>query len=221
MELEDIKRAWQEMELRQDGMAALWLAEYRERRMDKTRSALRGSLAGRIVELAVWAAFTGLAGSLWVNHRDVTHWLVIGLILHVYGIAAIWSSATQLLLLIRIYRCDAPVLILQRRLAQLRRFRVWSTLALGLPWWCLWLLVSMAGAYQFTGADWFAASPGWIWISMATGVAGMAFSVWLARRLAGRAVRSRFVRRIVDDMSGCNLARASLQLDELARFERE
>lgn len=221
MELDEMKKVWAGMDLHQEGMEALLRMEFRDRRMEKTRSILRWSIAGRIVELAVWAAFTALAGSLWVNHREVTHWLVIGLILHVYGIAAIWSSATQLLFLSRIYLFDAPVLTLQKRLAQLRRFRVWSTLALGLPWWCLWLLVPLAALYQWTGVDGFAAGSGWIWATMAVGVAGMGFSVWLARRLAGRPIASPLVRRIVDDMSGCNLLRASRQLDELARFGRE
>jgi hypothetical protein len=221
MELEDIKRAWQEMELRQDGMAALWLAEYRERRIDKTRSILRWSLAALTIELPIWIAFTVFAASFWVDHRSALHWLVIGLLLHAYGIAGIWSCATQLLLLTRIYLLDAPVLILQKRLAQLRRFRVWSTLALGLPWWCLWLLVPMVFAHAWTGADWNPAGSGWFWGSMGVGVAGMVFSVWLARRLAGSTSRSRFIQRIVDDMSGCNLARASRRLDELARFGRE
>lgn len=220
MELDELKQAWMETDLRQDGMEALLRMEFHDRRMDRARAALRWSLAGRAVELAVWIAFTVLAASFWVDHRGVLHWLVIGLVLHAYGIAAIWASATQLLLLSRIYLFDAPVLVLQRRLAQLRRFRVWSTLALGLPWWCLWLLVPMAVMYEWTGADWFAAAAGWIWACMAVGLAGMVFSVWLARRLAGRAVGSPRIQRIIDDMSGCNLVRASRQLDELARFER-
>ena len=221
MELDEMKKVWAGMDLRQEGMEALLRMEFRDRRMDKTRSILRRSLAGRVLELAAWIAFTVFAGSFWVAHRGVLHWLAIGLLLHAYGIAGIWSAATQLLFLSRIYLFDAPVLTLQKRLAQLRRFRVWSTLALGLPWWCLWLLVPLAALYQWTGVDGFAAGSGWVWATMAVGVAGMGFSVWLARRLAGRPIASPWVRRIVDDMSGCNLLRASRQLDELARFDRE
>lgn len=221
MELDELKHAWARMDLRQDGMEALLRAEFRERRMHGTRSILRWSLTALVIELVAWIAFTAWVGSFWVNHRDVLHWLAIGLLLHLYGVAGIWASATQLLLLARIYLFDAPVLALQRRLAQLRRFRVWCTLALGLPWWCLWLLVPMVFTYAWTGADWTTAGSGWIWACMGVGVAGMAGSVWLARRLDSRTVRSAFLRRIVDDMSGCNLARASRQLDELARFDQE
>ncbi|MDN5864889.1 MAG: hypothetical protein L0I62_06690 [Gammaproteobacteria bacterium] len=221
MELEELKQAWAEMDLRQDGMEALLLADFHARGMDKLRRILGWSLAARVLELLAWIVFTAWAASFWVDHRSVTHWLIIGLLLHAYGIAGIWASATQLLFLSRIRLFDAPVLVLQRRLAQLLRFRVWCTLALGLPWWFLWLLVPAVGLYQVSGVDLFAASQAWVWACMAVGVAGTALSVWLARHLRGRAIRSAFWRRMVDDMSGCNLRRASRQLDDIARFERD
>lgn len=221
MELDEMKRAWAAMDLRQDGMEALLRVEIRDRRLDKTRSTLRRILALRAIELLAWGAFTIFVASFWVAHRHVLHWLVIGLLLHAYGVAGIWSSATQLLLLAGIVLFDAPVVVLQRRLAQLRRFRALSTLALGLPWWCLWLLVPMVFAYHWTGIDWFAAGSGWIWGCMAAGVAGMLATLWLARRIDRRAIGSPWARRIVDDMSGCSLLRASRQMDELADFERQ
>lgn len=221
MDLDDIKQAWTEVSLRQDGMEAMLRMDYRDKREQKTRSILRWSLAGRVLELLAWIGFTAWAGSFWVEYRHTPHWLAIGLLLHAYGVAAIWASATQLLLLTRIFLFDAPVVVLQRRLAQLRRFRAWSTFLLGLPWWCLWLLLPLAALFRWTGVDALAAGSAWVWACMAVGVAGMVGSVWLARHLAGRAQRSAWVQRIIDDMSGCNLRRASRQLDQLARFERE
>jgi hypothetical protein len=221
MELDEMKQAWARMDLRQDGMEALLRRDFRDRRLDKARSTLRWSLLGQAVEIACWLAFVVFVASFWVAHRHVTHLLVIGLLLHAYGIAGIWSSATQLFLLSRIYLFDAPVLVLQRRLAQLRRFRMVSTLALGLPWWFLWLLVPLVVLTWWSGVDMFAGAAGWIWANMAVGVAGTAFSLWLARRLAGRPIKSPWLQRVVDDMSGCSLARVSRQLDEIARFEHE
>ena len=166
-------------------------------------------------------AFVAFVAPFWITHRHVTHLLVVGLLLHAYGIAGIWSSVTQLFLLIRIYLFDAPVLVVQRRLAQLRRFRMVSTLALGLPWWFLWLLLPLVVMTWWSGVDMFAGGAGWIGASMAVGAIGTGFSLWLARRLAGRPIKSPWLQSRVDDMSGCTLARVSRQLDELARFERE
>ncbi|MGB5852000.1 MAG: hypothetical protein WBG85_06900 [Rhodanobacter sp.] len=221
MELDEMKQAWAKMDLRQDGMEALLRQDLRDRRRDKLRSTMRWSLWGRALEIACWVAFVAFVAPFWVTHRHVTHLLVVGLLLHAYGIAGIWSSVTQLFLLIRIYMFDAPVLVLQRRLAQLRRFRMVSTLALGLPWWFLWLLLPLVAMTWWSGVDMFAGGAGWIGASMAVGAMGVGFSLWLARRLAGRPIRSPWLQRVIDDLSGCSLVRASRQLDEIARFERE
>ncbi|WP_447733343.1 hypothetical protein [Rhodanobacter soli] len=222
MELDEMKQAWARMDLRQDGVEALLRQDFRERRMEKTRASMRWSLLWQAMEIAAWLAFVVFAASFWVDHRHTTHLLVIGLLLHAYGIAAIWSTATQLFLLSRIYLFDAPVLVLQRRLAQLRRFRFYSTLALGLPWWCLWLLATTVGMVWLSGVDLYAVtSPGWFWATLGVGVLGIGFSLRLARHLAGRRLRSPTLQRLVEDMSGRSLLRASRQLDEIARFEQE
>jgi len=221
MELDEMKQEWARIGMRQDGMEALLRQDFRDRRIDKMRSTIRWSLSWHAVGLACWVGFVVLVASFWVEHRHVMHLLVIGLLLHVYGIAGIWSSATQLFLLSRIYLFDAPVVVLQRRLAQLRRFRMVSTLALGLPWWFLWLLLLLVAVTWLSGVDMFAGASVWIWANMAVGVAGTGFSLWLVRRLAGRPIRSPWLQRMVDDMSGCSLARASRQLEEIARFEHE
>jgi hypothetical protein len=220
MELDEMKQAWAHMEIRQKGMEALLRQDFRDRRMEKSRASMRRTLWWLGLEVIGWIAFVVWVATFWVAHRHTTHLLLMGLLLHVYGIGAIWSCATQLLLLARIYLFDAPVLVLQLRLAQLRRFRVYSTLALGLPWWCLWLLVTLVAIADFGGVDLYAAGAAWIWANMAVGLVGIGISVWLARRFAGRPIRSRFLQRIVDDMSGRNLLHASQQLDEIARFER-
>lgn len=221
MELDEMKQAWARMALRQDGTEALLRQDLRDRRRDLARSSMRRGLLGQAVEIVCWLAFVVWIASFWVAHRHVTHLLVIGLLLHVYGIAGIWSGVTQLFLLSRIYLFDAPVLVLQRRVAQLRRFRMVSTLALGLPWWFLWLLVPLVALTWWSGVDLFAAPSGWLWANVAVGVAGSACSLWLARRLSRRPIKSAWLQRMVDDLSGRTLARVARQMEEIARFERE
>lgn len=220
MELDEMKQAWARMEVRQEGVELLLRQDYRDRRIEKSRSTMRRALTWLGVEVVAWIVFVVWVASFWVAHRHTPHLLVMGLILHVYGIAAIWSCATQLFLLARIYLFDAPVLVLQRWLAQLRRFRFYSTLLLGLPWWCLWLLVPLVAFEDFAGADLYAAGSGWIWANMLVGMMGIGISLWLARRCAGRPIQSPLLQRLVDDMSGRSLLQASRQLDEIARFEQ-
>jgi hypothetical protein len=222
MELDEMKLVWARMEQRQDAMDARLRRDFRDRKLDKARSSMRSSLLMQMIEIAAWVLFVVWVASFWVQHRHATHLLVIGLLLHGYGIAAIWSAATQLFLLSRIHLFDAPVLVLQQRLAQLRRFRFCSQLLLGLPWWFLWLPVTTVGMVWLWGVDLYTvAAPGWYWATMGVGVIGMGACLWLARRLAGRSIKSPTLRRLVDDMSGRSLLRASQQLDALAGFERE
>ena len=221
MELDELKQAWARMEIRQKDMEELLRQDFRDRRMEKSRASMRRTLWWLGLEVVGWIVFVVWVATFWVAHRHTPHLLLMGLLLHVYGIGAIWSCATQLFLLARIYLFDAPVLVLQRRLAQLRRFRVYSTLALGLPWWCLWLLVPLVAIADFGGVDLYAAGASWIWANMAVGLVGIGISVWLAHRFAGQPIRSPFLQRIVDDMSGRNLLGASRQLDDIARFEQE
>jgi hypothetical protein len=221
MELDEMKQAWARMEVRQDGMEALLRQDLRDRHRHKARSSMRRGLLWQAVEIACWLAFVVWIASFWVAHRHVTHLLAIGLLLHAYGIAGIWSSVTQWFLLSRIYLYDAPVLVLQRRIAQLRRFRMVSTLALGLPWWFLWLLLPLVALTWWSGVDLFAGPSGWLWANVVVGVAGCAFSLWLARRLARRPIQSAWLQRMVDDLSGRTLVRVSRQMAEIAQFERE
>ncbi len=220
MELDEMKQAWSRMEMRQQGIEQSLRQDFRDRRIEKSRDSMRRTLWWLGMESVGWVVFVVWVATFWVANRHTQHLLLIGLLLHAYGIAAIWSCATQWFLLARIYLFDAPVLVVQRRLARLRRFRVYSTLALGLPWWCLWLLVPLVAVMDFTGVDLYAAGASWIWANMAVGVVGIAVSIWLARRFAARPIRSPSLQRIVDDMSGRNLLKASHQLDEIARFEQ-
>jgi hypothetical protein len=161
-----------------------------------------------------------IVAPFWIEHRHAPHLLVAGLALHLYGVITIWASVTELLLIGRTYY-TTPVVTFQRRLAELRRFRVISTLALGLPWWILWVVGTMVGAKWLLDVDLYAQSSGWIHVALGIGVAGVALTLWVAHRFAKHPPQSPMLRRMVDDLSGCGLRRAMRQLDEITRFERE
>lgn len=230
MELDELKTAWRRLdteldaawtrlELRADGLEALALQEHRERGIDRSRAALRRFGLAQLLELLVWIVMVVVAASFWFDHRHTPHLLAAGLVLHAYGIAAIWVSATRALLAAGVYY-TAPVLDIQRRLARLQRFTTVSTVALGLPWWCLWLVATMVGARLWLGIDLYAAAPGWLLATLGFGVLAMAGSVWLAVRWTKHPPASPRLRAMIDDLSGCNLRRARQRLDEIERFER-
>jgi hypothetical protein len=197
MQLEEMKHAWSQLKI--------------ERILDDVRRP-RSAWLG----LAGWFGFVVVAGSAWIDHRDNPHLLIAGLVLHAYGIAAI-VTGTRLLLARSQLDYMAPIVTLQRQLAGLRRQAARRSLALGLPWWFLWVPCLLVAA-GVAGFDLYAAATAWVWSSLAVGAVGLAVSVWLARRCADRAIRSPTLRTLVDHLGGGRLARAARELDELARF---
>jgi hypothetical protein len=70
----------------------------------------------------------------------------------VYGVATICVGVTQILLIGRT-NYTAPVVIFQRRQAELQRLRIVTSLEIGLPWWILWVLATVVGAKWWLGID--------------------------------------------------------------------
>ncbi len=220
MELEQLKATWNRLELRLDGAEALALQAWREPRQHRVQRELRRFGFYQAAWLLLWIGVVVFAAGFWIDHRNVPHLLAAGLVVHLYGIAAIWVTATRALLVARLH-ATAAVLQQLRRLAQLRRFTAISEVALGLPWWCLWLLALQLGMMALLGVDLYAAAPHWFQATLAFGVVAMVASLLLARRWAAHPPRQRWLRGMIDNLSGCNLARAQAQLEEIARFERD
>jgi hypothetical protein len=215
MELDEMKATWAALGARLDHLEA---AVSRDR-LRRARRQLVWTALGDVCQLVIAIACTAWVATFWIHHRGNVHLLLAGLGLHVYGVAAACTMATQLLLVGRTAYTDS-VVVLQRQLASLRRFRAVASLALGLPWWLLWVPVAMVGAFALAGVDLYAASPAWVWGSLGVGAAGLALCLWIARRLASRAVRSPWLARMVDQLAGRGVDRARRDLDEVARFSR-
>ena len=230
MELDELKTAWRNLDtelnatwnrldLRLDGVEALALQDRYERGIGRSRASVRLFGLAQLLELAIWLVMVDVAASFWFDHRDTPHLLAAGLTLHVYGVAAIWASATRALLAAGVYY-TAPVLDIQRRLARLQRFTTVSTVALSLPWWCLWLVATLVGAKLWLGVDLYAAAPGWVVATLAFGLVAMGGSVWLAMRWAMQPPSRPWLRSIIDDLAGRNLRSARRRLDEIERCEQ-
>lgn len=218
-QLDELKAAWMRLESRVDAAEAMALDSWSRPRIEHSRSAVRRFGGWQVAELVAWIVFTAFAATFWVEHRETPHLLAAGLSLHAYGIAAIWAAATRALLAARVHSGDS-VVVMQRRLAQLRRFATISTVALVLPWWCLWWVATLVGVQWWIGLDLYAAAPAWTHANLAFGLLAIGASSWLARRWARTPPRAAWLRRIIDDIAGRNLRRARQQLEEVEQFNR-
>ena len=220
MELEDLKTAWEQLERRVE-VAEMRLHEYREQRtVGAWRRLLMRMTAGQAIQAVLSVMAIAVAAPFWIQHRHIPHLLIAGLTLHIYGVAMVCSCVLQIVLIGRIYYTGSVVMC-QRRTLEFQRLRVLSSLALGLPWWILWIPVTMVVAERFMGADLYRASAGWIQLSLVIGLCGIATSIGVARRLAAHPPESKVLRKVIDSLSGCSLARTIRQFEEIQRFAGE
>ena len=217
MELDDMKAAWQTLNERLDAQAALNLHVFKDSKLDRMRRGLRPLVWGQAIQIVFGVMIALWGGSFWVDHRDVPHLLVAGLAVHAAGISMIILGAVMESLIARI-DYSAPVLKIQRQLVQLRKVYVRGGLAIGLPWWVLWVPFLMVALKSAFDADLFLNAPGVVWINAVFGVVGMLATWALLRWTAGR---PRLAQRVGDHAAGRSIVRAQGLLDEIAQFEKE
>ena len=219
MELDDLKQAWQTLDRRLEQQNALNLRLTTDGKLEKARAGLRPLVWGQVAQIGFGVLLMLMAGSLWADHRDVPALLVSGLIVHAYGLAiTILAGVT----LGKISQIDyaAPVLGIQKQLAELRRLYIRNGMVAGLSWWLLWMpvLIMLAGAGgNANGQAWLLS---YLPTGTAIGVAGL-LATWGFHRWSRHPNRPRLAKAMEDSMSGSSLRKAQAVLDELAQFEQE
>jgi hypothetical protein len=214
MELDDMKQAWAGLDERLDKQYALNFQLLRDGKLDKARRGLRPLVWGQAIQLTIGVLITFWAGAFWATRWHVTHLLICGLLVHLYGILLTVFAAR---VLYSIQRLDyaAPVLVIQRQLADLRSWRVGVEAPVNGVLGCfIWIPVTWMSLAWYGIDLW---SPGfmlWAIASSLVGLAAVVWVVWLMRR-AGMA------RKIEDNAAGRSLQKAEAMLADIARFEQE
>ena len=216
MELDDMKAAWKTLDERLERQDALNFHAFKEGKLDRMRRGLRPLVWGQSIQIVIGALIALWGGGFWPEHLHEQDLLIAGVIVHLAGISMIALGALMQVLIARI-DYSSPVLAIQRQLAQLRKLYVYGGLAVGLPWWLLWMPFLMV-ALGYAGVDLYRHAPSVIWIGSAVGVAGL-LATWGFMRWAGK--RPRLAERLEDHAAGGSIRKAQATLDEIARFEQE
>jgi serine/threonine-protein kinase len=211
IDLEELKREWAQTKLR---VERLELASAGR----QSRGVLRATQLRIWAAQVVWVVLVISSAAFWSSHLDVPHLVVAGMALHVYGVVAIVLGGIQLRAIAAIDYGE-PVVELQRRLAKLIRLRARCSLALGLPWWVLWLPCMIVGFTALTGVDFY--DPLWAVLSILIGIVGLGITIVIARHIAARTPPDRGLNRMIDELAGRSLVRAAREVDEVARFATE
>lgn len=215
--LDDLKRAWKELSQQLERQNTTALLQTKENKRAGLRFGLRPLLFGQLVQLMIGALIAVFSTQFWVNHMATPVLLICGLLLQAYGIMFI-AFAVRDFMLIRQIDYAAPVVEIQKQLADLRawhlRAAVWFCLTGSVIWLPMMLIVLyLLGANPF----WIGKPHGLYWlISTAAVCLALCHGMLLLARSPGQ-----WGRCLRDSWIGRSVNRAQEMLDEVEQFERE
>ena len=217
-ELDDLKSAWQTLSHNLERQHALALHQFREKKLSRFRAGFRPLIIGQISQIICGALLSLIAGSFWFEHLGVTHLMVYGLSVHFYGIMLIVFAARDLFLIKRLDYA-APVLVLQKQIANLRDWHQRAGLWFGITGCLVWIPLLLM-IFHGLGADIWRRNPevvGWFFVSGVISLGVLCGIVAWSRRPG----REKFARNLEDSSIGRTVKRAQSVLEEIAQFERE
>lgn len=217
-DLDDLKSAWHTLSRNLERQHALTLHQFREIKRRRFRSGFRWLVIGQILQIICGLLLASFAARFWFNHLGVIHAMIYGISLHAYGVMLIIFAGRDLEL---IHRLDysAPVLELQKQIADLRQWHVRTALWFGITGCLIWIPFLLAIAYS-AGADIWLRDPGVVGWLVASGLvpAFLLVAVVLWSRRPGKVKLA----RILEESSvGRSVNRAQALVDEITQFERE
>jgi hypothetical protein len=220
MELEDLRRLWQELDRKLDASLRLDERILAEAVVSRAQAASRRSGRGILVEIVLGAIPVLWLGSFLADHiREPRFWIAAA-VLDVFAVASLASLLRQQALL-RGIDWSGPVAGIQRAIAEIRVRRVrvtkWTLMLAPLVWTPM-LVVALRG---FLGVDVYHAFEGaglFLAANLLFGLAFLAAAVWASRRFSERLHRVPFVRRLLRDLGGRSLGEAEGVVASIHRF---
>lgn len=216
--LDDLKTAWQALDRKLERQHTLALHQFKETKVANLRGGFRPLVIGQIIQATIGLMLSLFAGSFWFDHIGQPHLMVYGLVLHAFAVMMM-AFGIRNLVLIHAIDYDAPVLAIQKQLAELRAWRLregfWSAVV-GCLIWVPGLLI----VFYLMGADLWVHKPEVIYWNVASGFIclGIAFGIFWWSRRPGQERLAKYLR---DSSAGKSVTRAQEMLAEVERFERD
>jgi hypothetical protein len=220
MELEDLRRIWQEQDRKLSEILRADARRAAESALRRAEGATRGTAWVVLLDLVLSALPVLWLGAFIADHVAEPAFAVPAVVLDVLAIALLAAYARQYASL-RTLDWGAPVASIQRRLAdvRVRRVRVLRWILLLAPLlWALMLIVTLKG---FLGVDAYGAfGLRFIAANVLFGLVFLAVALWISRRYSDRLRGHPFLRERLRDLAGHNLAEAEQFAAAAAGFAR-
>ncbi|GLQ94613.1 hypothetical protein [Dyella acidisoli] len=222
MELEEMKAAWQALNQQLERQQVLNIRLLVESRLDKVRHGLRPLMVGQWIQFAFGFTFMLWGISFWVVRTEVLHWLIVGILVQLFGVSMMLAAGWNLHLIQRIDYA-APIVEIQQRLAALRAWRVKFEAplfaAIGSFVWIPVLLMEVQREDEdaLGKFDLLAHAPWLLPQLILCGCVSLVlvlFVFWLVSRIGHR-------RWLENNFAGKSVQRAEAMLEQIAQFKQE
>lgn len=216
MELDELKREWRALDRKLDHSIALSTRLLVEDRARRSKRHLLWWLIWQPLQLVTGIVLAFYLGGFWARNLGSPAVWMSGVFLHALSIAFAIDAVVRMWMIGRI-SYTAPVVTIQRQLAELRRWEVRSfKVAWVLAWLaCPALLIVVVRA--ITGLDLWVTWPRGVMWAVIGGVGGAVLSYAFDRAIRG----SRFAAGLDRFYAGDPIARAHAALKEVEEFARE
>lgn len=232
-ELDELKAAWQALDRKLTREHALNLARFKHERMRSVRGALLPLAIGQIAQAIGGALLSAAFVSFWVAYRAAPHLLLVGLLGQAWALSMVLFAARDLHAISQI-DYGAPVLAIQKRIAELRARRVRVARFYAVSACVMWVPATLV-IFRLFFADVWAQDPkvmrllgteAWlhepalaIWFVASALVPLLLLLAFL--RWSREPSRAQLAKRVDDNFAGRSVVRVEALLAELAEFERE
>jgi hypothetical protein len=230
-EFDEMKGAWQALDRRLEREHALNFARFKQDRMRSVRGTLRPLIAGQLAQAFLGALTFVWSAMFWVEHRATPHLVALGVLGQLYAIALTAFAVVELVAVSQIDYA-APVLAIQKRIAELRARRIRMAPYFVVTGCVMWIPVTIVVFHQLGGAERWADRPemvAWsVWAAQPQVLAWLLANLVVVPALALLLLRwlrdprrARLAKRVDDELVGRSVVRAESMLAEIAEFERE
>ncbi len=229
-ELDALKAAWQAQTRHLERAHGLDLARFKHERMRSVRGALRPLAIGLWVQALLGALLIVWFASFWAEHRTTPQLFVLGVLGHVWSVGLVAFAVRDLATISQIDYA-APVLAIQKRIAELRARRIRVAPYYAVTGCFMWIPVAIVFFRKYGAVFWpeetqlvarfaWAENPEVIaWLVANCVVVPLLLLLFL--RWARDPKRTWLAKRIDDEVVGRSVLRAESMLAEIAAFERE
>lgn len=221
VELDELKGQWAEYGRKLDASIHLSNQVLRENRMIRLGSNLKWAFRGVLLEQLMSIPALAFLAIFIRNHISEPRYVIPAAVLDLFAIYSVISCGWQMGTLSNI-DYSQPVVAIQKKIQKVKLVRL-ATVKWGfLLWPVLWIpftIVFFRGIFGIDGYVMFRGSR--LAIDLAVGAAISGLLYLASKRLAGRVNRSPVARRILDELAGRNLSKATKFLGELTAFEKE